>query len=113
MFFFWLATGAVSFALVGFHRDDIKAQKAAKKAMRVTGLGNIGFFAAIVVLYSISSPRTLDIGGLIAQSATLPKIPSMIAGFGVLLGALGMSAQVPSTHGYPGRWKLQHPLRHW
>ncbi len=102
MFLFWLACGFVSFALVGFHKEDTKAQKAVMKAVAVTGLGNIALFSAIVVLYFSTSPHTLDIRAITAQAASIPEVPLALAAFGVLLGATGMSAQIPLHSWLPG-----------
>lgn len=95
MFVFWELVGLCSYLLIGFWFHRPAAANAAKKAFIVTRLGDFGFLAAILLLYSktgtfdIAELQSLAIVGVLA-GATLTW-----AAIGIFAGAAGKSAQFP------------------
>ncbi len=95
VFVFWEMVGLCSYLLIGFWFHRPSAANAAKKAFIVTRLGDFGFLAAILLLYTrtgtfdIAQLHSLAIGGFIAGS-TLTW-----AAIGIFSGAAGKSAQFP------------------
>ncbi len=95
MFVFWELVGLCSYLLIGiwFHRPAAAA--AAKKAFIVTRIGDFGFLAAILLLFSQTG--TLDIAQLhaLAAAGILAGAVLTWAAIGIFLGAVGKSAQFP------------------
>ncbi len=95
VFVFWEMVGLCSYLLIGFWFHKPSAANAAKKAFIVTRLGDFGFLAAILLLFThthtfdIAELHSLAIGGFIAGS-TLTW-----AAIGIFSGAVGKSAQFP------------------
>ncbi len=95
MFVFWELVGLCSYLLIGYWYDRPAAARAAVKAFWTTKLGDLGFVAGIVMLWSATG--TFEFGALfrMAKDGTLP-----MAGLGTImvliyLGAVGKSAQFP------------------
>jgi NADH-quinone oxidoreductase subunit L len=116
MFCFWEGVGLASYLLIGFWWQRPQAAAAAKKAFLVNRIGDIGFLIALLILYAQFG--TLDLPALLQlmpasfiQSgdwqAVLPgaaglgaagALPAWLltaAGIGLLMGAVGKSAQFP------------------
>ncbi|MFC1865737.1 NADH-quinone oxidoreductase subunit L [Chloroflexota bacterium] len=95
MFFFWELVGLCSYLLIGFWFNRPAAAKAAKKAFIVTRIGDFGFLAAILLLFSEAG--TLDIAQLhsLAFAGTLGGAVLTWAAIGIFMGAAGKSAQFP------------------
>ncbi|MCX6012044.1 MAG: NADH-quinone oxidoreductase subunit L [Chloroflexi bacterium] len=95
MFIFWELMGLCSFLLIGFWVQKPSACKAAKKAFIVTRLGDVGFLAAILFLFSKTG--TLDITELshMAEIGTITGAALTLASLGIFMGAVGKSAQFP------------------
>ena len=95
MFMCWELVGLCSYLLIGFWFQRPAAASAAKKAFLVTRIGDLGFLAAILILYTATG--TLDISQLHTLAAT-GAIGSAVltwATAGLFLGAMGKSAQFP------------------
>ncbi len=95
LFFFWELVGLCSYLLVGFWFHRPAAAAAAKKAFVVTRFGDLGFLAAIVLIWSHTG--TFVISDL-QQSALAGRIDSVtltLFALGVFAGAAGKSAQFP------------------
>ncbi len=90
-YIFWETVGLCSFALISYYHRDPKARRAGFKAFAVTRVGDIGLLVAIVALWS--SGGIVTFSGL--EAAGIPQGVLQIAAFGVLLAAIGKSAQVP------------------
>jgi len=90
-YIFWETVGLCSFALISYYHRDPKARRAGFKAFAVTRIGDIGLLVAIVALWS--SGGIVTFSGL--EAAGIPQGVLQIAAFGVLLAAIGKSAQVP------------------
>ncbi len=95
MFFFWELVGLCSYLLIGFWFNRPAAANAAKKAFIITRIGDFGFLAAILLLFSQTG--TLDIAQLhgLAVAGTLGGAALTWAAIGIFMGAAGKSAQFP------------------
>ncbi|MBN1188316.1 MAG: NADH-quinone oxidoreductase subunit L [Dehalococcoidales bacterium] len=95
MFVFWEMVGLCSYLLIGFWFQRPSAANAAKKAFIVTRLGDFGFLAAVLILYT--NTGTFDIERLreMAVAGTLAGTVLTWAAIGIFAGAAGKSAQFP------------------
>jgi NADH-quinone oxidoreductase subunit L len=95
MFVFWELVGLCSYLLIGFWYDRPSAARAALKAFWITKLGDLGFVAGIVMLWSATG--TFHFGTLfdMARRGTLPAEGLGLVMFLIYLGAVGKSAQFP------------------
>lgn len=95
VFFFWELVGLCSYLLIGFWFHRPSAAAAAKKAFIVTRFGDLGFLAAIVLIWSRSG--TFSIEGLqrLALGHQIGAITLTVFALGVFAGAAGKSAQFP------------------
>lgn len=92
LYIFWELVGFCSYALISYYYKDPKALKAGTKAFVVTRVGDIGLFIAIVALWGSTNSTSL---ARIVNLAPPNNLLLTIAGFGVLLAAIGKSAQFP------------------
>ena len=94
-FMFWELVGLCSYLLIGFWFHKPSAANAAKKAFIVTRIGDFGFLAAIILLYTHTG--TFDIATLqgMAVSGALAGSVLTWAAIGIFAGAIGKSAQFP------------------
>ncbi len=92
---FWELVGFCSYLLIGFWFHKPEAAAAAKKAFIVTRIGDFGFLAAILLLFSQTG--TLDITQLNNMAVTGLLAGSVLtwAAIGIFMGAVGKSAQFP------------------
>ena len=95
MFVFWELVGLCSYLLIGFWYERPAAARAALKAFWITKLGDLGFVAGIVMLWSATG--TFHFGTLfgMARQGTLPAEGLGLVMFLIYLGAVGKSAQFP------------------
>ncbi len=95
MYVFWELVGLCSYLLIGFWFHRPVAANAAKKAFIVTRLGDFGFLAAILLLFSHTG--TFDIAELhsLAITGALAGTTLTWAAIGIFSGAVGKSAQFP------------------
>ncbi len=95
VFVFWEMVGLCSYLLIGFWFHRPSAANAAKKAFIVTRLGDFGFLAAILLLFTRTG--TFDIAELhsLAISGALAGTVLTWAAIGIFSGAVGKSAQFP------------------
>jgi NADH-quinone oxidoreductase subunit L len=95
VFVFWELVGLCSYLLIGFWFHRPSAANAAKKAFIVTRLGDFGFLAAILLLFTRTG--TFDIAELygLAGTAALAGTTLTWAAIGIFSGAMGKSAQFP------------------
>jgi NADH-quinone oxidoreductase subunit L len=95
VYVFWEMVGLCSYLLIGFWFHRPAAANAAKKAFIVTRLGDFGFLAAILLLYS--NFHTFDIAELhsLAITGALAGTTLTWAAIGIFAGAVGKSAQFP------------------
>ena len=99
VFVFWEMVGLCSYLLIGFWFHRPAARNAAVKAFLVTRLGDFGFLAAILLLFSRTN--TFDIAILVERAPELATVSFLgasvltWAAIGIFSGAVGKSAQFP------------------
>jgi NADH-quinone oxidoreductase subunit L len=95
MFVFWELVGLCSYLLIGYWYTRPAAARAAVKAFWTTKLGDIGFIAGIVMLWSATG--TFEFEALFRIAKEQPGAIEGLATIMVLiyLGAVGKSAQFP------------------
>jgi NADH-quinone oxidoreductase subunit L len=95
MFVFWELVGLCSYLLIGYWYERPEAARAAVKAFWITKLGDLGFVAGIVMLWSATG--TFDFWPLFqaAESVALHVDGLATIMFLIYLGAVGKSAQFP------------------
>ena len=90
LFVFWELVGFSSFLLIGFWFKDLKKAKAAREAFMINRVADAGLLIGVILMI-------VQFGqSFISELDDLP--PSFLlslAGFGLLIGALGKSAQFP------------------
>jgi len=96
MFIFWELVGVCSYLLVGFWYRRPAAADAAKKAFLTNRLGDFGFFAGIILIWS--TVGTLNFVGVREQLIKNPEVfdtAATLVGLLIFCGAVGKSAQFP------------------
>jgi len=95
MFMCWELVGLCSYMLIGFWYHRPAAAQAARKAFFITRIGDFGFLAAILLLFS--SAGTLDVAGIHSAAAggVISSAAITWAALGIFMGAMGKSAQFP------------------
>ena len=95
MFVFWELVGLCSYLLIGYWYDRPEAARAAVKAFWITKLGDLGFVAGIVMLWSATGTFDFQTLFQMGSMGTLPieLLPCIM--FLIYLGAVGKSAQFP------------------
>lgn len=97
LYVFWEVVGLTSYALIGYYYSDPKGAKAGLKAFLTTRVGDVGLLVGVLSLYFSTNPHTFNFFE-IADAIAAGQVNSTaltIAAFGMLLGAVGKSAQVP------------------
>jgi NADH-quinone oxidoreductase subunit L len=95
LFMFWELVGLCSYFLIGFYFEKKSAQNAAIKAFMTTRLGDIGFFIAILAIYSVAG--SLEFTDIFASVEAGKWAPALLTGVAIclFLGPVGKSAQFP------------------
>ena len=115
IFIFWELVGLSSYLLIGFWYQKKSAAAASKKAFLINRVGDIGFLAGMLILYTQFG--TLDLlalkqlmpysflqdgwwifvfrSGSFTEFHSMPGIFITLAGLGLFCGAIGKSAQFP------------------
>ena len=95
LYIFWELVGLCSYLLIGFWFHRPAARNAATKAFIVTRIGDLGFLAAILILFF--NTGTLDIAQLhsLAIAGSIAGTALTWAAIGIFIGAVGKSAQFP------------------
>jgi len=104
-YIFWELIGLCSFALIAFYHRDPNARRAGLKAFAVTRIGDIGLLVAVVALWS---QGIVTFSGL--EAAGLPADVRSLAALGVLMAAVGKSAQVPLHVWLPDAMEAPTPV---
>ena len=94
-FIFWELVGLCSYLLIGFWFHKPSAANAAKKAFIVTRIGDFGFLAAIILLYSHTGTFNINELKGLAITGALAGTTLTWAAIGIFAGAIGKSAQFP------------------
>jgi NADH-quinone oxidoreductase subunit L len=95
MFVFWELVGLCSYLLIGYWYTRPSAARAAVKAFWTTKLGDLGFVAGIVMLWSAAGTFEFDALFRMAADNTLAVDGLATIMFLIYLGAVGKSAQFP------------------
>lgn len=90
VFVFWELVGFSSFLLIGFWYKDIDKAKSAKDAFMVNRVADAGLLIGVILLVIV-----LDLPYLSEIRHAGDSLIVHLAGFGILIGALGKSAQFP------------------
>lgn len=91
MYVMWELVGFSSYLLIGFWFEREAAAKAAKKAFFVTRLGDMGFFFALLLLWSFAGTLCFDqLFSRVFPPAFLTLVTLLL-----FVGAVGKSAQFP------------------
>jgi NADH-quinone oxidoreductase subunit L len=91
----WELMGLTSYLLIGFWFERPGPCEAQKKAFMTTKLGDSGLYLALLLLYAKTG--TFQISGLYQHFnlGLVAPAAATVAAFGILLGAMGKSAQAP------------------
>jgi NADH-quinone oxidoreductase subunit L len=95
MFVFWELVGVCSYLLIGYWYTRPAAAAAAVKAFWTTKLGDLGFVAGIVMLWSATGTFQFDTLFEMAKAGSVPVEGLATIMFLIYLGAVGKSAQFP------------------
>jgi len=93
LFVTWELMGLCSYLLIGFWYELEAPRKASQKAFLTTRVGDMGLLFALVVIYRAIG--TWDITVVLASVHTWAPGVATAAAIGLLIGAMGKSAQVP------------------
>ncbi len=95
MFMCWEIVGFCSYQLIGFWFHRQPAARAARKAFFITRIGDFGFLAAIILIFS--STGTLNVMEIHSMAAAGLVSGTIItwATLGIFMGAMGKSSQFP------------------
>ena len=85
---FWELVGAASARLIAFSRDDPEAAPGAVRAFLTTRTADVGLYLAVLALFSAS-------GSLAFETARPEGALGAVVGLGLVVAAMGKSAQVP------------------
>lgn len=91
IFFFWELVGFSSYQLIGFWNNKPAAAMAATKAFIINRIGDAGFLAGLMILWTYG-------GSLAIDTLNITSIPSpylALAGMFIFCGVIGKSAQFP------------------
>ena len=94
-FLFWEGVGLGSYLLIGFWFHRPSAANAAKKAFIVTRFGDLGFLAAILLIYTQAHTFNIEQLHALAIAGTLGGVALTWIAIGIFMGAMGKSAQFP------------------
>lgn len=95
MFMFWEGVGLGSYLLIGFWFHKPSAANAAKKAFIVTRIGDLGFLAAILILFAQTGTFDTEAIYKLVAAGTLAGTTLTWVAVGIFAGAAGKSAQFP------------------
>lgn len=89
----WEIMGLCSYFLIGFYFEEEEPRKASIKAFLVTRVGDIGFLFALAVIYQACG--TFDLVTVLGAAPSWDSVVATEVAIGLLVAAMGKSAQVP------------------
>jgi NADH-quinone oxidoreductase subunit L len=95
VFLFWEGVGLGSYLLIGFWFHRPSAADAAKKAFIVTRFGDLGFLAAVLLVFTQAHTFNIEELHALVIAGTLGGAVLTWIAIGVFMGAMGKSAQFP------------------
>lgn len=107
IFVAWELMGAASYLLIGFHRDDALAQRAALKAFLVTRSADAAMLAGVAV--AIVGAGSADLARVFSWAGSAPA-PASVVALLLLVGAAGKSAQLPFSAWLPDAMRGPTPV---
>ena len=108
MFVFWETTSLLSFLLVGFQSEDVKARKAALQSLLVTAGGGLALLAGIILIGVKAG--TFSLAAITANPAPILESPLLPAiAICIMIGAFTKSAQFPFHFWLPNAMKAPTP----
>jgi NADH-quinone oxidoreductase subunit L len=94
LFMCWELVGFLSYLLIGFWYHRRAAAQASSKAFLLNRIGDVGLLWGLLAVFLLF--QTFDLQTILAVGAGgLPRGILLLAGFGLLAGAMGKSAQFP------------------
>lgn len=109
MYIFWELVGLCSYLLIGYWYEKPRAVWAAKKAFLLNRVGDIGFLAGILLLFS-SFPDLLQFKNLYASSPITHSSILTLVGLLLFCGTVGKSAQLPLSAWLPDAMEGPTPV---
>jgi NADH-quinone oxidoreductase subunit L len=103
LLFFWEIVGAFSARLIAFSRDDAEAPAGAVRAFLTTRSADLGLYLAVLALFAATG--TLAFGGERPGGAL-----GALVGLGLVVAAIGKSAQVPVQNWLAGAMRGPTPV---
>ncbi|GAB4335563.1 MAG: hypothetical protein OHK0038_13330 [Flammeovirgaceae bacterium] len=111
MYVFWELVGLASYLLIGFWREKPSANRAAKKAFLLNRIGDAGFLAAILALFLLFGTTNIqDLSEKFIQNTIPNEFLWSLIGIGILMGAIGKSAQFPLSVWLPDAMEGPTPV---
>ncbi len=98
MYIFWELVGLSSYLLIGFWYEKDSAANANKKAFVMNRIGDLGFFAGIMIVYFTYNTFMFDDLFKQISEGVLPFDSGLVLtlmGIFIFMGAIGKSAQFP------------------
>ena len=92
-FMAWEMMGLCSYLLIGFWFEQEAPRKASQKAFLTTRVGDMGFLLALFVIFATIGEFSYE--EILGSSSGWPTTALAIAGGGLVLAAMGKSAQIP------------------
>lgn len=93
IFVMWEIMGICSYLLIGFWYQNEGARNASKKAFLYTRAGDIGFFVALSAIFA--SVGSFELSTIIAAAPSWTPWLLGVVSFGLIIAAMGKSAQWP------------------
>jgi multicomponent K+:H+ antiporter subunit A len=107
--FFWELTSLLSFLLIGYWNQRKDAQRGARIALTVTGMGGLSLLAGLLVLGQVAGSYELDT--ILARGQTVKAHALYPVGLSlILLGAFTKSAQFPLHFWLPNAMAAPTPV---
>ncbi len=94
-YIFWELVGFASYALIGFWRTKESAILANKKAFIINRIGDLGFLAAILILYNQFATLNLQSIEVLVQQSPNNTVSLYWASAAMLIAIIAKSAQFP------------------
>ena len=95
LFISWELVGLMSYLLIGFWYEKKSASDAGKKAFITTKVGDLGFFAGLMLLFTVGATFNFKDLALLVGSGAVPESTLNWIGILIFCGAVGKSAQFP------------------
>ncbi len=112
IFIFWELVGLSSYLLIGFWFNKEEAAYASKKAFIVNRIGDAGFIIGLLCIYFIYQDFNIDVVRQAQTTIVQSENYWLHAGaaLGILLGAIGKSAQFPLSVWLPNAMEGPTPV---